>query len=387
MVRGVGAEIAFSSSGSNLPEWIMVVPSGSGGVIETVDGRGPYRIADLARLITRSLQAANGRLPIDENHSTDLAAPNGGPSPARGWIVDMQPRSDGIYGRVEWSTPGAALMNEKAYRFISPVFTHDKTGNILGLLRASLTNTPNLIGMAALHADTSTTDPENDMDLLAQLIKLLGLPENTDASAVFAAVKKEVDDEPALNSIAVAVGLPNGTASDRVLAAVKQNGVTLASIAKAAGLKEDAGHTAIVDAIVKLTRGPDQITALQAELSGVTTRLNEVLTTTAKDKATAFIDGEITKGRVGLKPMRDHYISRHSANAQAAADVEKEVNAMPILQPGAILSAMPPGTTADDNTNPVALAAAASTYQKKLAEQGQTIDFATAVNAVSQGAK
>src|SRR4051812_7575764 len=126
--RGVGAEIAFNSSGG-AAEWIMLLPIGAGGVVATVDGRGPYRVADPPKLAAASLQAHSGRIPIDENHATDLAAPQGRPAPARGWATELQARADGIYGHVEWSASGAALMSDKAYRFISPVLMHDQAGN------------------------------------------------------------------------------------------------------------------------------------------------------------------------------------------------------------------------------------------------------------------
>ncbi|MDT9694196.1 hypothetical protein Q5762_38875, partial [Streptomyces sp. P9(2023)] len=83
--------------------------------------------------------------------------------------------------------------------------------------------------------------------------------------------------------------------------------------------------------------GADTITALQSELASVTTRLNTLTETSLRDKAAGFIDTEIRKGRVGLKPLRDHYISRHMSDA---ASVEKEVAALPLMA-GATTSAAP----------------------------------------------
>jgi len=40
-------------------------------------------------------------------------------------------------------------LSDKAYCFISPVIVHAAAGNVLDLPRASLTNTPNLRGMAS----------------------------------------------------------------------------------------------------------------------------------------------------------------------------------------------------------------------------------------------
>jgi phage I-like protein len=131
-------------------EWIHLLPAG---LVSTNDGRGPYKVPNAQQLATTSLLASQGRLPIDESHATDLAAPNGQPAPARGWIVDLQARVDGLWGRVEWTKAGAQLLSDRAYRFISPVIRHTQDGTVTQLLRASLTNVPNLIGLTALNQE------------------------------------------------------------------------------------------------------------------------------------------------------------------------------------------------------------------------------------------
>jgi phage I-like protein len=161
-------------------QWIHLLPAG---VIRTQDGRGPYRVADPRELIDASLLDAGGKLAVDENHAIDLAAPNGGPSPAVGWIIDMQSRADGIWGRVEWNAVGRQLLTDKAYRGVSPVFVHNERGIISRVLRASLVNNPNLRELVALHQ-------ENTMDQLSELRALLELPDNADASAVTGKVRE-----------------------------------------------------------------------------------------------------------------------------------------------------------------------------------------------------
>src|ERR1044072_7406747 len=85
--------VALHAENGEAPEWINLLPAG---VITTQDGRGPYTVSDMAALASQSLQAAGGKLPVDENHATDFAAPSGHPSPARGWIVELQARADGV---------------------------------------------------------------------------------------------------------------------------------------------------------------------------------------------------------------------------------------------------------------------------------------------------
>lgn len=273
-------------------QWVHLLPSGE---IRTQDGRGPYRVADWHKLVSTSLTAGD-RLILDENHSTDLAAPKGLPAPAAGWIVELQHRVDGLWGRVDWTAAGAEV--RKGYRGISPALLIDKAGNVLRLLRASLVNLPNLKGLAALHQ-------EQNMDLLKKLAAKLGLAEGTSEEAVLAAVET-------LHS--------SGTALQARLGAV----------AKAAGVAEDATEAVVLAAIQQLASTPDakSIVALQAELTTVTTELNTLKSTSAKKAAEEFVDGAIKAGRVGVKPLRDHYVEQHQADP---ARVEKEIGALPVL--------------------------------------------------------
>lgn len=132
---------------SAVPEWVHLLPAGD---IRTNDGRGPYRVGNVKGLIAASL--AFGKLVLDENHATDLAAPKGEAAPARGWIIDLQQRPDGIWGRVQWTAAGRQIMADQAYRGISPVIQHMQDGTITAILRASLTNTPNFAGLVTLHS-------------------------------------------------------------------------------------------------------------------------------------------------------------------------------------------------------------------------------------------
>lgn len=314
LVLGTGVEIAFNAEGGGAAEWIMLLPIDSAGLVPTKDGRGPYRVTDAAKLAASALSAHSGRIPIDENHATDLAAPEGRPAPARGWVTRMDARPDGIYGHVEWSAPGATLMAERAYRFISPVLICDAKNNVLDVPRASLTNTPNLRGMAALNAQE-----DDSMDLLAQLRQLLGLGDDAGADSVVAKVKGMCGTDTALQSIAKAAGLNADATSESIISTV----TTLATTGK--------------------DNGAATIAALQSEIKDLGGQLQKALNATATEKATAFIDNAIREGRVGVKPMRDHYISRHAANSEGAAAVEKEIGALPKLGGnGSILSIEPP---------------------------------------------
>lgn len=339
-------------AGVGVPEWIQLTPAGT---FSGNDGRGPYRIADAAELARESLQGAGGRLVLDENHATDLAAPKGEPAPARGWIVALDPRADGIWGKVEWTSAGKALMAEKAYRHISPAIRHRADGTVTAILRASLINKPNLRGMAALHQ-------ENGMNpLLEKLLKALGMAATVTEDAAIAAVtalhaekaKGSTALQAALDPIATAVGLQAGADSAAVLAGV-------AKLKKAeAGGKDITAHPSVV--------------ALQAELTTVAGELKALRDATAKAKAEAYVDGAIKAGRVGVKPMRDDYVAMHMEDA---ARTEKLVAAMPMLGPsGARIDAPAkdkygrPGLTAEQRQAVQLMAIDPTAYAKTLAAE------------------
>jgi phage I-like protein len=87
--------------GPNVPEWVHLRPTAKGAIL-TFDGRGPYTVLSAEEVIANSLRDPRG-IPIDENHSTNLAAPEGREAPVRGWVAQMEARADGIWGRVEWT--------------------------------------------------------------------------------------------------------------------------------------------------------------------------------------------------------------------------------------------------------------------------------------------
>lgn len=269
-----------------VPEWLHLLPVGS---IRTVDGRGPYTVKSLQAIAAASLPAGK-KLPIDECHAIDRAQPLGMSAPARGWIVELQSRDDGLWGRVEWTSAGQQLMADKAYIGLSPAILHTQQGEVLQVLRASLTNTPNLQGLVSLHTENST------MDFCALLIELLGLDSEADDAAIAAALKAKME------------------------AAVVQT-----------------EHTQ------NLLQHPTVI-ALQSQLTDVTGQLNAIREEGQRNAATAFVDAAIAAGRVGVKPLRDDYISMHMQDPERA---KRMIEAQPVIGSTTATGANP-GEVRDD---------------------------------------
>lgn len=286
------------------PAELHLVPAGE---FRGVDGRGPFRLEDPQAVIAASREHLP--LPVDEMHATDLAPAIGAPAPARGWITALHARDDGIWGSVEWTNAGRELVQDRAYRGISPAIRHTApakgrvSGRVLAVLRASLTNSPNLKQLATLHNQETRT-----MDLLAELRALHGLPADADATAALTACRtaREAADghATALNSIATAAGLSPGQDARAIAAAIT---AARASAGEAGKMREE-------------------LVSLQTQLAEVTARQ-------ARDQATRVVDEAIRVGKPIPKSLRDHYITRH---CQDPAAVEKELAALPSLHHGGI---------------------------------------------------
>ncbi|SOC82854.1 Mu-like prophage I protein [Ensifer adhaerens] len=171
--------------GEDNRQWVQLIPAGT---LPTIDGRGPYRVENMAQVIDTSNAISNvDKLPIDYNHALDLVAPKGGEAPAAGWIERMEARSDGIWGLVEWTPRAANAIRAKEYRFLSPVIAHQADKTVSAILRASLTNVPNLT-MKALNA-AQKANPMDYEEFLAALRTALNLPADADEAQIIEAVK------------------------------------------------------------------------------------------------------------------------------------------------------------------------------------------------------
>lgn len=145
--------LARNAARGPAPKWIDLIPAG---VFAGRDGRGPYRNDHPEQVIaaTRKLGMTAG-LPIDFDHAIDFGAPQGQPAPAAGWIKELRLVKGVIQGRVEWTRAGAKALAAKLYRYISPVFEFAADGTVERLLRAAVTNNPNLY-LTAIAAATPT---------------------------------------------------------------------------------------------------------------------------------------------------------------------------------------------------------------------------------------
>lgn len=183
-------------------------------------------------------------LVVDYEHQTQLAAQNGQPAPAAGWITSLEwEEGRGLFAGVDWTDKARAHIRAGEYRYISPVFAFDRqSGAVLRLICAALTNHPALDGMDAASA-TFTPYEEPPMK---QILAALDLPETADEAAALAALTALRQERDSARAQAEAAPDPQKFVAMATFSAVQQEAAQLRdeltklkNEAQAAALKDD----------------------------------------------------------------------------------------------------------------------------------------------------
>ncbi|WP_020613110.1 phage protease [Sediminispirochaeta bajacaliforniensis] len=161
------------------PQRIQLLPAGN--EIKGRDGRR-WTNPNPEAVVTAS-NADLPRLVIDVNHATDYKAPKGEEAPAMGWFFSLSVNALGeTWADVEWNSWGRSSVEGLLYRYISPVFEYDENGQITKIIRAALTNVPNL-RLEALNSEMPPTGREEKS--MKEILAALGLAETaTEQDAV-----------------------------------------------------------------------------------------------------------------------------------------------------------------------------------------------------------
>jgi phage I-like protein len=164
-----------------VPDWIMLIPAGA--EIQTRDGRR-WKNPDPAAVLAATREYGLP-LPLDFEHATEIAAPQGQPAPAAGWIEALELREGAVWARIAWTPRGAEMLRAREYRFLSPAFLYAKEGGrVIRITSAALTNRPAFPELAL-----NSTRHEDHMDNKT-LLAALGLPETATVEQAVAAVNK-----------------------------------------------------------------------------------------------------------------------------------------------------------------------------------------------------
>jgi len=181
------------------PEWVELIPTGP--TISGRDGRSWLFDDTAIDLVQSSFTSRAIDLPIDWEHATQHRATVGQDAPAGAWIKQLDVRDGALWGQVEW-TPRAALQVEnREYRFLSPVFDYvPDNRRIVHLISAGLTNKPNFLLTALNQEAFNTTVETTPVQLPAALLALLGLPETATPEQALTAASQLKATAQALNS-------------------------------------------------------------------------------------------------------------------------------------------------------------------------------------------
>ncbi|TPJ83852.1 hypothetical protein FJ422_16395 [Mesorhizobium sp. B2-6-3] len=291
---------ALTAADAEGDKWVQLTPAGT---FTGRNGQGPWTTGDKAAMeqivANTRLYAGSTDLAIDYDHQAVFGAVPGvgGTAKAAGWIKELKVQDDGIYGRVEWTAAAAIAIKRKEYRYLSPVFFHEKTnGRVLAIRMAGLTNTPNL-DLVAVAA--SALFPLNNQtgDSMDKILSALGLAKGTNEDGVVAAINAHLTSSTA---IARAAGLTDTAKPDEILAAVNSIVTDRGKLAQAAGLATTAKADEIVTAVQSAIAGKIDPTkfvpiAMVTELQTDLKKLREDLAT---DKATEAVNSAIEAGKV-----------------------------------------------------------------------------------------
>lgn len=122
------------------------------------------------------------------------------PTEAAGWITALQPRADGLYGRIDWTDAGQAAVANGRYRLLSPVWLPAEMESLGGqrarplkLDTCGLTNCPNLRGIAPLSNRSGASpapgqNPKPKNTNMQKITACLGLAADAAEDAVLAAL-------------------------------------------------------------------------------------------------------------------------------------------------------------------------------------------------------
>lgn len=196
--KSMEKQIMYALEGLNVseaPDEIKILPLGT-----VHSQKGDFVVDDESfDLINRHFENRGLDLVIDYEHQTlkDVQAPAGG------WIKKLVKTKDAIAAQVEWTAKAKQYLENKEYKYLSPVVICRKSdGKAVALHSVALTNTPAIDGMFALVNSIDISSPDgaeggNSMEL-KKIVALLGLPADAteaDVEKAIQALKKQEKTE------------------------------------------------------------------------------------------------------------------------------------------------------------------------------------------------
>lgn len=168
-----------------VPDVIPIIPLG-----HVRSQKGDFNVDEESfRLMKEHMNKRGIDIVVDYEHQTldDVQAPAGG------WIKDIYLQDGAIAAKVEWTPTAKKYLENKEYRYLSPVILVRKSDSKATVLHSvALTNTPAIDGMFpiinSVDLDQYEEEGGKSMDFKA-LAKLLGLPEDATEEQIFNKIK------------------------------------------------------------------------------------------------------------------------------------------------------------------------------------------------------
>ncbi|ESQ78504.1 phage protease [Asticcacaulis sp. YBE204] len=200
---------------------IRMVPMGE---FRLKDGRGPYRVRDVAHaaeIVAAAIRYWNAeRMSYDYDHQTLSAKKYEGTAKASAWIdpAKITAEPDGIYANdVEWTAAAAQAIVDKEYLYFSPLFGASKTGDITNLYGGGLTNDPAIGGLTAIAASRFFQHQQESKMSFARIAAVFpGLGATATEDEVIAAATAQTRQ---IADLRTAIGAKDGDPHESVVAA------------------------------------------------------------------------------------------------------------------------------------------------------------------------
>lgn len=244
---------------------------GHGGETVTLDKAGAPAVIAASRAFWRSTD-----MMVDRDHQSIYSAVKGvgGQAAAAGWIKpdSLAVQDDGIWADVEWTASALDQLNAREYRYLSPVFTVDKTGRATRIHNVALTNSPAIEELAA------------------------------------AAAQQHQGTQMDLKKIAAALGLGEDATEAQICAAIAALNTTAASIRTALGAKDGDDLVAAAQTL-KAAGAPDPSKfAPIAVVQQLQTQVTELVAASSSDKAAAAVNAAIEAGKI-TPATKDYWLA------------------------------------------------------------------------------
>lgn len=183
-----GAEVDVSGA----PEIITVLPLG-----HVNSQKGEFDVDQESYEAMKEQIAQRGvDLVVDYEHQTL----SGEQAPAAGWVKELILDAGAIKARVEWTPKAKEYLENKEYRYLSPVITVRKVDNkAMGLHSLALTNTPAIKGMTPIvNSQNFKLGGQNAMEFLQKLAELFGLGSDASEEQIMEAIQQLLAENKSL---------------------------------------------------------------------------------------------------------------------------------------------------------------------------------------------